>query len=66
MNNIILTKNFNWAGPVNRKDQINRKPDGQKNDQMTEKAKNHKTKSTVLNLIFGAIYNYQWIQSYLS
>ena len=31
----------------NPEDRINRKPDDQKNDQTIEKAKNHKTKSTV-------------------
>ena len=45
-----------WYHRQNPEDQINRKPDGQKNHQSTAKAKNVRPNSTVLNLIFGPIY----------
>ena len=45
-----------WYRRLNPDDQINRKPGDRKNDQTTEKAKNHQTNSTVLNLIFGPLH----------
>ena len=51
-------KNTSWSSRPNPEDQIIRKLDDQKNKnyQMTEKPKKHKTESSVLNLIFGPIY----------
>ena len=45
-----------WYRRLNPENRINRKPDDQKNDKVTDKAKNPKTESTVLNPILGPIY----------
>ena len=45
-----------WSSRPNPKDRINKKPDDRKNDQTTENAKNPKTKTAALNLIFSKIY----------
>ena len=55
----VIEINPSWFSRQNSEAQIKQKTDDQKNDQTTEKAKNHKTiwrNSTVLNPTFGPIY----------
>ena len=62
---LLYLKKPSWSSGPNPEDQINRKPDDRKNDQMTKKARNNETKSTVLNLIsaYYIIYRQSQVKS---